>query len=321
MLEVTDVSGLATLQDTGRFGWRRFGVPLAGPVDRFAFDAANLLVGNPPGTTALELGGGDIVLRAQWDCLVAVTGVGYELSVNQYKFPLWGAYFVRSGWSMHLTRSGFGMWAYVALAGGFSTPSVLGSCSTYLRGRFGGFEGRPIQPGDVLRSASYPHVLLEFAGQTVSPDAIPAYGPSPTVDVIAGPHAHLFTDGDRSDFFSNPYRVSPASDRMGYRLEGHPLRGAGSSEVVSQGMSVGSLQVPAGGQPIAMLADCATTGGYPILGCVTSASLPLLAQCTPGQDEVRFREVTVETAQGAYREMTNRLRQGIIMEDYWQTRG
>ncbi len=321
MFEVIDVSGLATLQDAGRFGWRGFGVPLAGPMDRFAFEAANLLVGNLPGTTALELGGGDIVLRARWDCLVAVTGAGYELSVNQYSFPLWGAYFVRGGWPVHLTRSGFGMWAYVALAGGFQSPAVLGSFATYLRGRFGGFDGRALQPGDVLRNAAYPRVLLEFAGQTVSPEVIPPYGPSPVIDVIPGPQAGLFTDGDRSNFFSNPYRISASSDRMGYRLEGHPLRSSGSSEVVSQGMTVGSIQVPAGGQPIAMLADCATTGGYPILGGVTSASLPLLAQCSPGQDEVRFGEVTVESAQADYREMTNRLRQGIIKEDYWQTRG
>src|SRR5512142_3275243 len=126
MLEVLDVGGLATIQDAGRAGWRRFGVPLAGPMDRFAFEAANLLAGNAPGTAVLEIGAGDIVLRSKYDCLLAVTGAGYELSVNIWSFPLWGSYFVRGGWPFRLSRGGFGMWAYVAIAGGFNVPQVLG---------------------------------------------------------------------------------------------------------------------------------------------------------------------------------------------------
>src|SRR5512142_2042139 len=110
MLEVLDVGGLATIQDSGRSGWRRFGVPLAGPMDRFAFDAANLLAGNSPDAAALEIGAGDIVLRAQYDCVIAVAGAGFELSVNDWAFPLWGSFFVRGGWSVRLTQSGFGTW-------------------------------------------------------------------------------------------------------------------------------------------------------------------------------------------------------------------
>src|SRR5512142_2090327 len=131
MLEVMEVGGLATVQDAGRLGWMRYGVPRAGPMDRFAYDAANLLVGNPPGAAVVEVGAGDITLRAQDNCLVAITGCGFELSVNIWTFPLWGSYFVRGGWSVRLSKSGFGMWAYVAIAGGFNLPPVLGSRSTY----------------------------------------------------------------------------------------------------------------------------------------------------------------------------------------------
>lgn len=314
MLEVLEVGGLATIQDAGRAGWRRFGVPLAGPMDRFAFDAANLLAGNPPGAAVLEVGAGDVTLQARYDCLLAVTGIGFNLSVNTWTFPLWSCCFVRGGWPVHLAKKGFGMWAYVAIAGGFDVPPVLGSRSTYLRGRFGGLEGRSLQPGDLLRSLPSPHSWMELAGRTVAPGARPAYRPSPTVDVVPGPQADRFTAADLSALTTGTYRLTDSSDRMGYRLDGRPL-GGGSSDLTSEGMAVGSIQVPAGGQPIVMMADCATTGGYPKVGCVTSATLPLLAQCTPGKDEVRFRQTTVEAAQQDFRGMANSLRKGIVEDN------
>ena len=203
------------------------------------------------------------------------------------------------------------MWAYIAAAGGFDVPPVLGSRSTYLRGRFGGFDGRSLRPGDVLSRAFAPHLQMESAGRTVDPEALPAYGPSPTIDVILGPQVDRFTDAAVAAFFSNPFRISASSDRMGYRLDGPPLLG-GAPDLTSEGITVGSVQVPSGGQPIAMMADCATTGGYPKIACVTSAAMPLLAQCTPGRDEIRFRQVTVEAAGASYRAMTNRLSKGMI---------
>ena len=314
MLEVLDIGALSTIQDSGRVGWRRFGVPLAGPMDRIAYDAANLLAGNEPGAPVLEIGAGDIALRAQHDCLIAVTGAGFEITVNTWTFPLWGSYFVRGGWTVRLARSGFGMWAYLAIAGGFDAPPVLGSRSTYLRGHFGGLEGRSLRPGDVLLSLPAPRSWMELAGRSIPPEARPAYSPSPTIDVIPGSQSDQFDDADLSAFTSGAYRLSASSDRMGYRLEGAHLAG-GSSDLTSEGMAVGSIQVPAGGQPIVLMADCATTGGYPKIACVTSAAMPLLAQCTPGQDDVRFRLTTVQAAQESFRAMANRLRKAIV-EDY-----
>ncbi len=314
MFEVVEAGGLATLQDAGRANWRRFGVPLAGPMDRFAFLAANLLVDNRPEAAAIEFGGGDILLRATRDCAIAVSGAGYQLAVNDWDFGLWGSCFVRASWQVRLTRSGFGMWAYIAASGGFDVPPILGSRSTYLRGRFGGLEGRSLQPGDVLRSAQPARGLRESAARLLREEARPAYGPSPTVDAVLGPQSDRFTPVDLSTFFSSTYKVSASSDRMGYRLEGPPLLGRSDPDLTSEGMAVGSIQVPAGGQPITMMADCATTGGYPKIACVTSAALPLLAQCTPGRDKVRFRQVTVEAAQEQYRALIVRLRQGIMEE-------
>ena len=154
MLEVVEAGGLATLQDAGRLGWRRFGVPAAGPMDAFAFRAANLLAGNPEDAAALEIGAGDLVLRAAYDCVIAVTGAGYQLSVGPWDFPLWSSYFVRGGWSIRFSKTGFGMWAYVAIAGGFDMPQVLGSRSTYLRGRFGGLDGRMLHRATPCKACS-----------------------------------------------------------------------------------------------------------------------------------------------------------------------
>jgi antagonist of KipI len=320
MFEVLEATGLATLQDSGRLGWRRFGVPLAGPMDRFAYNAANLLAGNPPGYTVIELGMGDLLLRTTFDCVIAVTGAGYQLSVNDWVFPMWGSYFLRGGWAVRLSRSGFGMWAYISLAGGFDIPPLLGSHSTYPRGRFGGLDGRSLQPGDQLKISDTPHTLMETAARVLPEDARPAYSASPTLDVIPGPQSDRFASGDLSRFFSTPYRLSSSSDRMGYRLEGAALPVA-SPDLISEGMTIGSIQVPADGQPIVMMSDCATTGGYPKIACVTSAALPLLAQCTPGADEVRFRQVTVESAQAAYRALMQHLPQGIMDAEDWKAGG
>src|ERR671923_2666648 len=141
-LEVIDVSGLATVQDSGRKGWRQFGVPTSGPMDIFAFHAANILVGNPIESAVIEVGLGDVAFQALRDCVVAVTGRGYKLSIYVWEFSLWSSFFVRAGWKIRLSKIDGGLWAYLALSGGIQSQPSLGSRSTYLRGAFGGFEGR-----------------------------------------------------------------------------------------------------------------------------------------------------------------------------------
>ncbi len=315
MLEVVEAGGLITVQDQGRVGWRRYGVPVSGPMDGLAFAAANMLLDNPPEAAAVEVGGGDIVLRAQADCVIAVTGAGYRVTVNSWEYPLWGSYFVRGGWMIRLEKDGPGMWGYVALAGGIEAASVLGSRSTYLRGHFGGVEGRTLQVGDELRGAESRHSLMELAGRTMAVDARPAYAAEPTVEIRPGPQREDFAKESWQTLLSSVYRVTPASDRMGYRLEGAALRHRGRADLASEGMTVGSIQAPADGAPIVMMADCATTGGYPKIGCLIRADLPLIAQCRPGRDEVRFRETTVEAAQAKYRAAMERMRRGIIQND------
>jgi antagonist of KipI len=306
-LEVIDLSGLVTVQDSGRVGWQKFGVPTSGAMDWFALSAANKLAGNVANAAALEIGLGDITLRALRDCVVAVAGVGYALSIYLWDFPLWGSYYVRAGWTIRLARQDPGMWAYLAIAGGVQTPSVLDSASTYLRGHFGGFDGRKLQAGDVIHSGMPSRPLTELAARTLPEFTRPAYSGTPIVDVVMGPQDNYFTDESRARFASQEYMISAISDRMGYRLDGMPLIHRSKVELISEGMTMGAIQVPANGQPIVMMADSPTTGGYPKIGTVIRADLPLLAQCTPGRSRIRFREATLAKAQKKYRKLMSGL--------------
>ena len=306
-LEIIEVNGLATLQDSGRIGWRKFGVPASGPMDGFAFRAANALAGNSPNTAAIEIGLGDITLSALHDCVIAVAGVGFGLSIYVWDFPLWSSYYVRAGWMIRLTKQDSGMWAYLAIAGGVQTPQRLGSVSTNLRGRFGGIDGRQLQNGDVFKSGNPSRPLMDLAAWTLPKSARPAYSDDPIIDVIMGPQKNYFTEESVATFLSQEYTISQMSDRMGYRLEGPVLNRMTSSELISEGMTMGAIQVPSNGQPIIMMADSPTTGGYPKIGFVASADLPLLAQCVPNKSKIRFRKTTVTSAQSKVKELINKL--------------
>ena len=312
-LEVIEANGLATVQDSGRIGWRRFGVPSSGPMDVFAFHAANTLAGNSADQAALEIGLGDVTFRAQHDCVIAVAGFGYALSVYIWDFPLWGSYYVRGGWVIRLRKLEYGMWVYLAISGGIQTQLILDSASTYLRGRLGGFEGRQLQAGDVLRGGSPSHSLNELAARILPKEVLPAYDDHPAVDVIMGPQKKYFESVE--PILSSEYSVSATSDRMGYRLDGPPLIHRKATELISEGMTFGSIQVPSSGQPIVMMADCPTTGGYPKIGTIASADLPLLAQCVPNKSRIRFRETTVSRAQKKYRALMSGLKDSIVEEE------
>ena len=311
-LEVVDLSGLATIQDSGRKGWRRFGVPTSGPMDLFAFRAANALAGNPANFAVIEIGLGDITFRALQDCVIAVAGAGYNLAIYLWEFPLWSSFFVRGGWMIRFDKMDNGMWAYLAIAGGVQIQPVLGSRSTYLRGAFGGFEGRPLQAGDRIPTGKPSHAWDKLAARTLPIEARPSYSNDPIIDIIMGPQTKYFSDQGVETFLSSEYSISLTSDRMGYRLEGPSLTHRSKTELLSEGINFGAIQVPASGKPIVMMADCPTTGGYPKIAAVTSAGLPLLAQCIPNKSKIRFQETTMAKAQRKYRELMNGLASSVL---------
>jgi antagonist of KipI len=249
----------------------------------------------------IEMGLGDAVFQALEDCVVAVTGAGYALSIYIWDFPPWSSFYMRAGWTIRLSRTDGGMWAYLAVAGGFLTQPILGSLATYLRGAFGGLEGRQLQSGDVLKTGRPGTSSYELAACTMPEEARPRYLDPAIIDVIMGPQTNYFSEESIERFLSGEYFVSPTSDRMGYRLAGPSLTHRNETELISEGMTFGAIQVPPDGQPIVMMADCPTTGGYPKIGTVVSADLPLIVQCVPNKTGIRFRETTVIQAQEKYR--------------------
>jgi antagonist of KipI len=310
MLEVLDVSGLVTFQDLGRRGWQKFGVPVSGPMDWFAHHAANALTGNALDAAVIEIGLGEAVFRARHDCVVAVTGAGYEVATYVWTFPLWTSFYVRTGWNVHIKRISGGNWAYLAISGGFDVESILGSHSTYLRGRL----GQTVQTGDLLQAGKPLHSPDKVVARTFSVEKHMAYSQSPVIEVIPGPQKERFTDDGIHTFLNSEYTLSTSFDRMGYRMEGNPIAHRGSADLISEGMTAGSVQIPASGQPIVMMADGPTTGGYPKIANVVRADLPLLAQCEPGIGRINFRETTVEDAQTKYRELIKRLQTSVVSD-------
>lgn len=312
MLEVLDVSGLATFQDSGRNGFQQFGVPVSGPMDWFAYRTANALAGNSSNTPVIEIGLGEAIFRARQNCVLAVTGAGYEVSNYVWTFPLWTSFFVRAGWHVHIKKTSGGNWAYLAAAGGFEVASILGSTSTYLRGGL----GKAISAGDILQMGKPSVELSKLAARNFEFGKYMAYNQSPVVEVIMGPQQERFTKEGLQNFLNSEYTLSKSFDRMGYRLESIHAPGtaheavnishSAGADLISEGMTMGSVQVPANGQPIVMMADAPTTGGYPKIANVIRADLPLLAQCESGLSKIRFRETTVEEAQEKYRKLQER---------------
>lgn len=312
MLEILEVSGIATLQDSGRRGWNKFGVPTSGAMDWFAYQAANSLLNNPPNSSVIELGLGEITFRALRNTVISVTGAGYEVENYIWTFPLWTTFYVRAGWTVRVKKTNGGNWAYIAIAGGFDSPVIMNSRSAYLRGGI----GSALKAGDVLNSFAPTTDLLKLAARDFPVSKYIQYSQTPTLEVIPAPQADWFTSEGIRTFYESEYTLSPSFDRMGYRLEMLPSPSSLLSpspakaitkritkELISEGMTKGSIQIPADGQPIVMMADAPTTGGYPKIANVARASLPLLAQCEAGTGKIRFQETTVEDAQEKYKNL------------------
>ena len=285
-----------TVQDLGRRGTQHDGVPESGAMDAHAARLANLLVGNSENAAVLEatLAGPALVFTEA--TAVALGGGDFGATVDGEPLAPWHATSLRAGATLTLGNARSGCRAYVAIAGGVHVPVVLGSRSTFLPGRFGGFEGRGLRAGDVLAltAAATPHLRRALAASLR-----PAYGA--TIRLIAGEQQSLLDEQSRHELFGDGLRVSLSSDRMGYRLEGPALRLRAPMELLSAAVTAGTLQLPPSGEPILLMADHQTTGGYPVLGHVASVDLGSVAQLRPG-DAIRFAPISLDEAQRLYLE-------------------
>lgn len=313
MIHVIEGGFLTTVQDAGRWGWSRFGIPPSGPMDLPAYLAANALVGNPENTAALEITLTGPHLITSNDCLIAVCGAEYEIHVGSLPVPTWHAVFVRRGYPITFGKHSQGIRCILAISGGIDVPKFLGSRSTYLKGTFGGCEGRALQSGDQLPTGqSKMHEWMWRAGRSVPPTKNNLVTSPQPIRVVLGPQLHHFGQSTIATFLHETYTISPSSDRMGYRLHGPALdyrediNGA-SGASITDGIVTGCIQVPPDGRPIVMMVDHQTTGGYPKIATVIQADLPRLAQLSPG-DNVRFAAITLAEAHEIYIASMNDLR-------------
>jgi len=299
-----------TVQDPGRRGSLRVGIPPSGPMDREAFLLANRLVGNADDAATLEctligprLEFGD----ARW---VAVTGAAMPVTLDGTAMPGWAAFEVEPGKVLRLGPAASGVRAYIAVSGGIDTPPVLGSRSTYLRGQLGGHQGRALRKGDVLPlgppSGGAPaRVLGQF---------IPDYTQAPVARVVLGPQNDRFTERGIAALFEAPYEMTPQSDRMGARLRGARVEHRRGHDIISDGVAWGGIQVVGDGQPIVLLADRQSTGGYTKIGTVCSFDIGRVCQVKPGQ-RLSFKQVTVAEAHELLRAHRDELDRAIHWED------
>lgn len=280
---------LTTIQDRGRSTSRRYGVPVGGAMDLFSLRVANLLVGNPDDAAALEctVTGPDVSFTEDtWLALCGAEARGV-LRAKPFLLPAEKVLSLR-----HLKK---GCRAYLAIAGGLEVPRVLGSAATYTRGEFGGLNGRALRAGDrvVLGPSSVSYQDVEY--WSLASDFIPPHNTDAEVRFVPGPQWNWFSQEAIDGFQLEPFRVLPQSDRMGVRLAGAPVRPTSRNEMNSEPVCAGAIQVPPDGQPIVLMADCQTIGGYPKIGHVVSVDLPVVAQLRAGEI-LRFRECSLEHA-------------------------
>ena len=298
----------STVQDLGRPGYAHLGVSACGAADRFSLLAGNRLLGNPDGAPAIEmtlLGGTFVFDEAT---AIAVTGSDFSPTLDGGPVPLWRTVEIRPGQTLRFGATRGGARCTVCVRGGIDVEPVLGSVSTHLTSGLGGVEGRALRHGDVLP-----------VGKTVIPSESRGFDRTlgsrmlgrKEVRVVAGAQWERFSPEARSALLSSCYRVLEDSSRMGLRLAGPALRAGSRGEMITEGVSLGALQVPEGGQPIISFVEHQTTGGYPQIACVIAADLQRVGQLRP-RDEVRFVEVTLAQADAARRELDAALRTGVV---------
>lgn len=299
---------LTTIQDLGRYGSQKYGVIVSGAMDSYSLRLANLLVGNHEGEGALEITLFGTTLQFEQDLLIAITGGDFLATIDGERAPIWRPLLVRKGSILQFKSAVKGCRAYVAFAGGIAVPQVMDSKSTYLRAAIGGFQGRALQKEDILECGEMNELNRFFLKQvqklvgnvtwSINCDMLIHFQQTQTLRVLPGTEFERFDEKSQQALFSEPYTVTMQADRMGYRLAGSVLSLAEEFELLSEGVTYGTIQVPSNGQPIILMADRQTTGGYPKIGQIISADLPSLAQLQPSAT-IHFKEISLEEAEHA----------------------
>lgn len=293
---------LTTVQDLGRYSYQKYGVVVGGAMDVVSHKLANLLVGNriEEATLEITLLGPELLFLE--DTIIAICGATFQGKLNDHLVPMGRPIYVKKGSILKLGSCHEGCRAYLAFQGGIDSPLVLNSRSTYERGRFGGLHGERLKKGDII-PLKVQEIRYDFFvhNQSFSTTRwfVNSFTKNLTIRVIKGRQYPSFTSQAIQIFFEKSFEIMLDSDRMGYRLKGDKLILEKKEELISEATAFGTIQVPADGQPIVLMAERQTTGGYPKIANVISVDLPLLAQLKPG-DKIRFKEISLEEAQTLY---------------------
>lgn len=288
---------LTTVQDEGRHGFQQYGVSISGAVDRRSLRLANLLVGNTHNEAALEVTIMGPNIEFLHDIAIAITGGDLSPMINGKPIEMYRALKVKNGDVLSFGMCKSGCRAYISFAGGLDVPLIMGSRSTYIKAGIGGYKGRQLKKGDMIQFYAPSADLIFMENRYIKPEDFSSK--EKVLRVVLGPQDDCFTDKGISTFLSKPYKVTNEFDRMGCRLEGEVIEHVHDGNIISDGISFGAIQVPSSGQPIIMLSDRQTTGGYTKIANVITADLPIIAQSKVG-DIIRFEQMDVEQAQDLY---------------------
>lgn len=301
-IDVIKPGALSLFQDNGRYGFQKLGVPVCGPMDVNAHRLANILVGNDESMATLEITLLGPTLRFTQTACVAIVGADLGAQLNTEPMAVNRPYIVLPDDIMRFNHPERGTRAYLAVHGGYDLHPVLNSCSTYLKGHLGGIQGRALAAGDCidlnakLDPGRAAHYADELWGIKIYLSAQLGLRKKNVLRVIKGPHWTQFTDASIDDFLTADFKISLQSDRMGYRLSGPKLAVRQARQILSEATAFGAIQVPQGGDPIVIMADRQTMGGYPKIAYVVSVDLPSLAQCGPAE-QISFKLIGIEQAQ------------------------
>ena len=315
-------TGIASIQDLGRHGFRNMGIVQGGVMDPLAAELGNMLVANTDPLAQVELAAGSFSASFSNTQLIALTGTGYKASLNGLDLPFWQPALTMPGDSLHIIPEKGGI-CYLSVHGGLRVPPILGSRSTNLVAGFGGFEGRLLKPGDDIPLAIMPdpmaNRIIRFLSSKemnnrprLAPSAIPDYSRQ-EIRFMPGHEYDSFSLNSRRALEEELFELTAMSNRMGFRLKGEPIFLDTQQELISTAVVPGTMQVSPDGQILVLMADAQTAGGYPRIGQVIAADLPLLAQKTAGS-QLRFSSVPVEVAETTWLHRENQLRS--LIKDY-----
>jgi antagonist of KipI len=308
-IEVQEPGLLTTVQDLGREGFGPIGVSPSGAADALSLRLGNRLVGNDDNTAALEmtLVGGAFLFKP--DAVIALAGSDFGATLDSAPVPLWESIQAPPGALLRFGATRSGARCYLCVRGGIAVEPFLGSASTHLLSGLGGFAGRPLRRGDVLRIGA---AAASFCQRRANPNALKVLTPRKILRVTAGPQSDWFSASAQRAFYASSYRVAENSNRMGLRLEGAKVAPAPAREMLTEGVSLGAIQVPPGGQPIILFVEQQTTGGYPKIANIIAADLPSVGQLRP-RDEIRFERVEFATAQSLLRDQESLMQSGRVI--------